>query len=170
MRRTRFLVDTALLAAVLATAATPTEATGQPHAARTATWAERVTVTAPAPPPIPVITCPRVGWQPCLDGTRWRRTDNRRNLQAAEPSEEPPPDTDRVLVPRPRTFKARLLRGGIALGATAAFLAACGQFGGDWEPGAPKPCKLDNEALHAIAGIGVGTGIAFGITEIVIGW
>ena len=170
MRQTRFLVDTTLLAAVLATAATPTEAAGQPHAARTGTWAERVTVTAPAPPPISIITCPRVGWQPCLDGTRWRRTDNRRNLQAAEPSEEPPPDTDRVLVPRPRTFKARLLRGGIALGATAAFLAACGQFGGDWEPGAPKPCKLDNEALHAIAGIGSDAGIAFGITEIVIGW
>ncbi len=166
MRRTRFLADTALLAAVLATAATPTEATGQAEAAPTGARGERVTVTAP-PPRIPAIACLRAGGQRCLDETRWRNTDSR-GPQAAAPNEEPEPDP--VLVLRPRTFKSRLLRGGLALGATAALLAACGQFGGDWEPGAPKPCKLDNEALHAIAGIGAGAGIAFGITEIVIGW
>ena len=167
MRRTRFLADTALLATVLAAAATPTEATGQADAARTGAWAERVTLAALPPARIPTITCLRAGGQRCLDETRWTNAD-RRGPQAAAPNEEPEPDP--VLVPRPRTFKSRLLRGGLALGATAAFLAACGQFGGDWEPGAPKPCKLDNEALHGIAGIGAGAGIAFGITEIVIGW
>ena len=167
MRRTRFLADTALLATVLAAAASPTEATGQADAARTGAGAERVTVAALPPARIPTITCLRAGGQRCLDETRWRNADRRRP-HAAAPNEEPEPDP--VLVPRPRTFKSRLLRGGLALGATAAFLAACGQFGGDWEPGAPKPCKLDNEALHAIAGIGAGAGIAFGITEIVIGW